>query len=675
MKSASLSFLKRCSLGSLLLATSLTLLASPAYALSAINVTGPIIKIDRDLNIKLPADLLLNREAPLRWKALLGDSLSPPVVGKDGTVYVSVHFNTGDRDYLAALEPHGTVKWSWKAPAGTSLAASQPSVEDDGTVILSAGKKVFAIGPDGLTKWTLDKEVFSTPTHGSDGTIYINDNISVYAVSPRDGSIKWKYGDHGASSPVTAANGILYVAEYDSAIGYTVVALDSNGNKKWTYAVGNKDIVRLKRSADGTILARTPAKIVAIKPSGVLRWELPYTAPSDSWVVGNGVYMNFWESGATPHSRLMSFSPEGKKQWEWSVDKTDPSVNGALAGDTKFELGMNADETLYVATYGYIYAVSSEGKKLWKYADADPKAYFAPVAGPDGTVYAIASPLNSATAQRNVLYAIGTFAATGVTLNTSATTLEAGQMATLTATVAPQQAVNKRTMWRSSDPAVVSVDGSGRIVGVSAGSAVVTVTTEEGEYSASVTVTVTPGSAVPSVFKDVTGHWAAADIAKAFDAKITSGYPDGTFRPEANITRSEFTVMLMNGLKQPGEDPADLAFKDKSKIETWSAHAVAAAVKLGIISGYADGTFKPQGKITHAEMITMVVKASKKPTDSTAISSYADDKAIPGWARGAAALAGQYSLLGGMKDNRFAPAAQSTRAEAVAAIVRMLAIK
>ena len=120
--------------------------------------------------------------------------------------------------------------------------------------------------------------------------------------------------------------------------------------------------------------------------------------------------------------------------------------------------------------------------------------------------------------------------------------------------------------------------------------------------------------------------------------------------------------MLMKGLKQSGVDQAP-AFKDAGSIPAWAAPSVAAAVKLGIISGYGNGTFKPQADITHAEMIAMVVKASGLPTDPAAATGYADDASVPAWVRGAAAVAGKHMLLGGLQGDRFQPGAKATRAK------------
>ena len=89
-------------------------------------------------------------------------------------------------------------------------------------------------------------------------------------------------------------------------------------------------------------------------------------------------------------------------------------------------------------------------------------------------------------------------AVTGVTLNKTSLTLEAGQDETLIATVAPSNADNKNVSWSSSDNTVASVDQTGKVSAVAAGTATITVTTEDGNKTHTCTVTVTaPAAPIP----------------------------------------------------------------------------------------------------------------------------------------------------------------------------------
>ena len=85
-----------------------------------------------------------------------------------------------------------------------------------------------------------------------------------------------------------------------------------------------------------------------------------------------------------------------------------------------------------------------------------------------------------------------TVAVTSVSLNKQTLSLVEGNSETLTATVAPSDATNKAVSWKSSDASVASVDNSGKVIAVKAGSATITVTTTDGSKTATCSVTVTP---------------------------------------------------------------------------------------------------------------------------------------------------------------------------------------
>ncbi|MEK0315050.1 InlB B-repeat-containing protein [Cohnella sp. 56] len=174
-------------------------------------------------------------------------------------------------------------------------------------------------------------------------------------------------------------------------------------------------------------------------------------------------------------------------------------------------------------------------------------------------------------------------------------------------------------------------------------------------------------------FSDIAAHWAEASIKQAVSAGIVKGYPDNTFKPGRTVTRAEFAVMLMNALKPQG-DGAALTFTDKEKIGSWAQKSIAQAVYAGIISGYEDGSFRPNAEITRAEMAAMIAKALglglTGGTNETP--GFVDDKDIPDWAKGAVATIKNLGIIQGKGANQFAPGDKMTRAEAVTVLLKML---
>ncbi|WP_256759246.1 S-layer homology domain-containing protein [Cohnella sp. WQ 127256] len=172
-------------------------------------------------------------------------------------------------------------------------------------------------------------------------------------------------------------------------------------------------------------------------------------------------------------------------------------------------------------------------------------------------------------------------------------------------------------------------------------------------------------------FSDISGHWAEANIKQAVSNGIVKGYTDGTFKPNKTVTRAEFAVMLMNALK-PQEEGSALTFSDSAKIGAWAQKAVAQAVQAGIIKGYKDGTFRPDAAISRAEMASMIATALKVTVESNAEAGFADDKDIPTWAKDSVAALKKLAIVSGNGANKFVPAGQTTRAEAVTVLLRML---
>jgi len=171
-------------------------------------------------------------------------------------------------------------------------------------------------------------------------------------------------------------------------------------------------------------------------------------------------------------------------------------------------------------------------------------------------------------------------------------------------------------------------------------------------------------------FSDISGHWAEEKIKQAVSSGIVGGYPDGTFAPDKTVTREEFAVMLMNTLKPQGAGAA-LTFTDTAKIGAWAQKAVAQAVQAGLIKGYEDGTFRPDAVLTRAEMAAMLAKALGQSNAVNTATGFADDKDIPVWAKGAAEAMKKLGIMQGKGDNQFAPGDPATRAEAVMVLLHM----
>jgi hypothetical protein len=181
----------------------------------------------------------------------------------------------------------------------------------------------------------------------------------------------------------------------------------------------------------------------------------------------------------------------------------------------------------------------------------------------------------------------------------------------------------------------------------------------EGAKSDPISVTPTP---IGLFFKDVPqDSWAANYISHLAGEGLVGGYPDGTFRPNNSITRAEFAKIIILGLKESPNPTYKGYFKDVSSSH-WAVGYIERAKELGIISGYPDQTFRPNNFITRAEIAKMVVVAGgyQLVTSGATFSDVSKNH----WAYAYILTARQKQIVSGYPDGTFRPNNNASRAEA-----------
>lgn len=182
-------------------------------------------------------------------------------------------------------------------------------------------------------------------------------------------------------------------------------------------------------------------------------------------------------------------------------------------------------------------------------------------------------------------------------------------------------------------------------------------------------------------FKDVTSHWARDDINMLAAKQILKGVDKERFAPDKKVTRAEFAALIVRALGIPPGSETE-RFRD-IQADDWFKGAAAAAFDAGIVSGYADGTFRPHKYITREEAAVMAVKAlaaagldiSLSDAEVTRnLGKYKDGSGISPWARQGAAKAIKYGLIAGNSNGRFHPTGYVTRGE-LAVIVKNILTK
>jgi hypothetical protein len=170
------------------------------------------------------------------------------------------------------------------------------------------------------------------------------------------------------------------------------------------------------------------------------------------------------------------------------------------------------------------------------------------------------------------------------------------------------------------------------------------------------------------VFSDVPSTAWYKDFVSALASNgITGGYPDGTFKPDGQVTRAEFAKMICTAMGWTLEDPTNPSFSDVSKSH-WAFKYIETIKKHGVTSGYPDGTFGPDKKITRAEIASMIAKALNLPADSS--SKISDIQSS--WAKGHIGACIKAGIVSGYPDLTFKPGSNASRAEAAKMIMGLL---
>ena len=161
----------------------------------------------------------------------------------------------------------------------------------------------------------------------------------------------------------------------------------------------------------------------------------------------------------------------------------------------------------------------------------------------------------------------------------------------------------------------------------------------------------------------------AAELNRTDHLAFLSGYANGTFEPDRNMTRAEVTTMFARLLaeKMAADQTYSNTFSDVAKSH-WAANYIGYMQQFGIITGYADGSFRPDASVTRAEFAAI---ASRFETLTEGTKSFSD---VPSshWAAKYINFAATRGWVNGYADGTFRPNNSITRAEVAAVTCRLL---
>ena len=368
------------------------------------------------------------QEAALKWTYDMGGSsdlpgiTSSPAIGADGTIYVG----SAD-DTVRAFNPNGTQKWSFDT---NEWIFSSPAIGPDGTIYVGSQQHkswheslapdkqdghLWALNPNGTLKWsfeTTDGWILSSPAIGNDGSIYFGSGDGKLYALTSDGTLKWDAFDTDEwilSSPAMGYDGTIYFGSqqkdsdiYNPGNGH-LWALNSDGSLKWSYASNGGVVSSPAIGIDGTIyFGSAQGDFYALLPDGSVKSGYPYSTGEQilsSPAIGADGTIYFgsqetpgWGQNPDPDSQvgsLWALNPDGSLKWKYQTQ-----------GWVVSSPAIDAQGTIYFGSSdGNLYAIdSSDGQLKWAYQTQN-WIFSCPAIG-NGVIYFGSSD--------DKLYAIGT---------------------------------------------------------------------------------------------------------------------------------------------------------------------------------------------------------------------------------------------------------------------------
>lgn len=172
-------------------------------------------------------------------------------------------------------------------------------------------------------------------------------------------------------------------------------------------------------------------------------------------------------------------------------------------------------------------------------------------------------------------------------------------------------------------------------------------------------------------FDDITNHWANEEIEKCFERQIITGFPDGSFRPDDKITRAEFITLVNRAFALT--ETSEINFVDVKQTD-WYYSEIGKAIKKGFVLGCQDGTIRPEQFITREEVAVMLFRVldMQISNDLDSISLFTDAEDIANWSKTQVNEIVKLGFMIGCYNGEFKPQSLITRAESAVILNRIL---
>jgi len=293
------------------------------------------------------------------------------VIDSDGIIYTAAND-------LYAIYPNGTLKWKFVI---NGMSESCPAIDENGIIYIGTTtgdpNYFYAIYSNGTMKWRYwiggGTEILSSPVIGFDGTIYFGCGQSILALNS-NGTKRWQHstGHVVYSSPAIGDDGTVYCGCHDT---YLYALYPNNGTEKWKFHTGDWIRVSPCIADDGTIYCvSTDGYLYAVRPNGTMIWRTWVEAGTSPTIGQDRTIYAGW-------SQLYAVNPvNGSVNWVYDT-------GGCIQGGTPCS---SLDGTIYFGTIvgiidGYLVALNPNGSERWKARIGECES--APAISEDGTIY------------------------------------------------------------------------------------------------------------------------------------------------------------------------------------------------------------------------------------------------------------------------------------------------
>jgi parallel beta-helix repeat protein len=180
----------------------------------------------------------------------------------------------------------------------------------------------------------------------------------------------------------------------------------------------------------------------------------------------------------------------------------------------------------------------------------------------------------------------------------------------------------------------------------------------------------------PAEFSDISNHWAENFIEALIKRDLIRGFPDDSFKPEASLTRAEYAALIAKIFDFPRKLGSGMGDFQDIEPHFWATKAIQKATAMGFISGFPDGTFRPQANLTRVQAIVSLVNGlGLIGANPGLLLAYSDRSQIPSYATNAVAIATQRGLIVNYPHlEQLEPMREIKRCEIVALLYQALVI-